>query len=221
MLTDEQIELNKSRYLKLIKSISREGALIDKLVAKLEGSDFFTAPASTQYHCAYKGGLCQHSLNVYDQLCKLIRVEYPVKIVKYKDGDLDREKIEKTNPFTSDNLKIVALLHDISKMNFYEVSQRNVKNEEGKWTQVPFIKVKEATDRFLYGNHEQNSLYIASTFIPLYIEEEVAILHHMGGKGIDSTQENLTPIYNKYTLALLLHVADMLATYKDEVYKDE
>ena len=55
------------------------------------------------------GGLCEHSLNVYDSLIKLVPqfgVEYP-----------------------EDSLKVVALLHDIAKANFYESYQRNVKDE--------------------------------------------------------------------------------------------
>ena len=46
------------------EKIKREGA--DKLLDFLENkSDFFVAPASTRYHCAFEGGLLRHSLNVY------------------------------------------------------------------------------------------------------------------------------------------------------------
>ena len=44
------------------KEIHREGA--DKLLAWLEKTDFFTAPASTRYHGAYEGGLAEHSIHV-------------------------------------------------------------------------------------------------------------------------------------------------------------
>ena len=43
------------------KNIHRPGA--EKLLAWLEGTDFFTAPASTRFHAAYEGGLLDHSLN--------------------------------------------------------------------------------------------------------------------------------------------------------------
>ena len=51
------------------EKITREGAdrLLDYLASP--GCDFFTAPASTRFHGAYEGGLCEHSLNVYDCLC--------------------------------------------------------------------------------------------------------------------------------------------------------
>ena len=57
------------RFIEIFKSkIKREGA--DKLLESLASpsSDFFTAPASTRFHGSYPGGLCEHSLNVYDCL---------------------------------------------------------------------------------------------------------------------------------------------------------
>ena len=55
---------NAEQFKKLFtKKITREGA--PELLAWLESTDFFTAPASTKYHGAYPGGLVDHSLNVY------------------------------------------------------------------------------------------------------------------------------------------------------------
>ena len=57
----------KERFLEIYKkNIKREGA--DKLLEYLESpaSDFFTAPASSKFHSAYEGGLCEHSINVYE-----------------------------------------------------------------------------------------------------------------------------------------------------------
>ena len=196
MLTEEQILENKNRFINLLQTIKREGADIDGLIKKLETSDFFTAPASTMYHSAYKGGLCQHSLNVYDNLCKLIAIKYP----------------EDCN-YNSDNIIITALLHDISKMNFYEVSERNVKDDNGNWTKVPFLKVRDGNSRFLYSTHGVNSEYMVGSFIPLMFEESVAIINHMGNS--DETPDQ-SFIYNKYPLAVLLHSADMIATFFDE-----
>ena len=74
-MTEEQaiqLQQNKKRYIELISSIEREGADIEKLLKKLENSDFFFAPASVKYHSAYEGGLCTHSLGVYDAYMKLI-----------------------------------------------------------------------------------------------------------------------------------------------------
>lgn len=207
------IEQNKERFINILRSIKRSGADIEGLIEKLEKSDFFTAPASSKFHANYEGGLCQHSLNVFDNLMMLCL-------------NLTSDK-GKVKPFDEDTIKIVALLHDVSKMNFYETYVQNKKvysangskyDEMGKydWQAVKAYRVIDAEDRFLYGNHEQTADFIASYYIPLTVEEHVAILNHMGGKGVDSAQTDLTPIYNRYPLAILLHSADALATFIDE-----
>lgn len=213
MLTKEQIENNKQEFITLLKSINREGVDKDRLIQKLENSDFFIAPASTMYHNAYEGGLCEHSLNVYHRLCKLIENEYPRFIA---DGMELHEVDNYKCPISEDAIKIVALLHDISKMNFYETSERNMKDENGNWIKVPFIKVRDVHDRFLFSNHELNSLYMIQQFVPLTVEESSAIANHMGGKAEDSAKTDITAIYNKYPLATFLHLADMMATFIDE-----
>ena len=111
MLTKDQILLNKQEFIGLIEGIKREGANIPRLIHKLETSDFFYAPASTKYHAAYEGGLCEHSLNVYHNMLKLIKNTPGLDDYCYDE----------------DSIKIVALFHDISKMNIYEPSIKNVK----------------------------------------------------------------------------------------------
>ena len=54
--------------------IHREGAAA--LREYLFKSDFFRAPASTRYHCAYEGGLCEHSVNTYKRLLFAVQNEY-------------------------------------------------------------------------------------------------------------------------------------------------
>jgi hypothetical protein len=209
MLTQDQILLNKQEFVSLVSSIKREGANIDRLLNKLENSDFYFAPASTKYHLDCEGGLCLHSLNVYHNLLKLVKC------------------IPGLDPYCydEDSLKIVALFHDISKMNIYERTVKNVKQyrEDGdkwdemgrfKWVAEPSFKVKEK--KFVYGSHEMTAEYIIRQFIPLNIDESVAILHHMGTLGWDSAQDNIAEIYSQYQLALLLHTADMMSTYITE-----
>ena len=200
MLTSEQIKNNKERFIEILQTINRPGSDIKALINKLECSDFFVAPASTQYHCGYQGGLCEHSLNVYDQLVMLV-----------KNNNVEN--------ITMESIAIVALLHDFSKMNFYEIAERNVKDENGNWTKVPYIKVRDAKDRFVYSTHGANSEYMVGRFIPLSIDESVAIINHMGGMDAGSVSNfdgGLSQIYNKYPLAILLHCADMLATFYTE-----
>lgn len=200
-LTEEQINNNYNRFMDLLKTnVHREG--IDSLLAWLGEKDTKIAPASTRYHLSCAGGLLQHCLGVYDRLKKLMVMEYGDKC-----------------PYTEETITLVALLHDISKINFYEVSYRNTKDETGNWVKVPFYQVKEEQNRFIFGSHAMNSYYMLNTFVKLTYEEALAVLHHMGG--LDSTEDTLTiknisEAYKKSTLAVLLHEADLLATFVDE-----
>ena len=63
----------KKQYIALLLATKRKG--IDNLIEWLETTDFFTSPASTNYHLSKEGGLLEHSLNVYDELLKEIVVE--------------------------------------------------------------------------------------------------------------------------------------------------
>ena len=53
-----------------LAKVGRSG--MDKLLAYIRKSDFYTAPASTRFHLACPGGLLQHSLNVLDALRGLL-----------------------------------------------------------------------------------------------------------------------------------------------------
>lgn len=205
----EQIELadNRSRFTTLLKSITRVGANIDGLIDWLDSSDFYHAPASSRYHSAYEGGLCAHSLNVYDNL-KLLNTQ--------KNLGIGEEA-----------MKVAALLHDISKTNYYKKDVRNKKvycetgsrtDAGGKydWVAEPCYTIVDEDDRICYGSHEVTSEFMARCYIPLTMEESVAILHHMGGMAVDSAKDNISKVYALYPLAHALHLADMMATYIDE-----
>lgn len=211
MLSKEQIEQNKQTFIELINSIEREFNK-EKLINWLENSDFFYAPASTKYHSNFEGGLCSHCLSVYyslEALCNTFASES--RYVTLEDGS---QKEEITCRYDKDSIIIVALLHDLSKANFYEKYNRNVKNEvTGKWESVEEYRTIDVQKRFIFGNHEETSEFMVRSFIPLKVEESVAILHHMGGAGHDSSQTDLSVIYSKYNLAALLHTADLLSTF--------
>ena len=104
------IEENKKLFLDLVSSIKRDG--IEKLVAFLEKSDFFIAPASTRFHCSLSGGLALHSLNVYHMF------EHKCESLPFKSilGDIPE-----------DSRKIITLFHDICKTYMYEIDYRNKK----------------------------------------------------------------------------------------------
>lgn len=56
----------KEQFIEMAKGITRPG--IDQMMAWLETTDFYTAPASTRFHGAEEGGLCAHSITVAKRL---------------------------------------------------------------------------------------------------------------------------------------------------------
>lgn len=212
MLTDEIRIENQKKFIDLINSIERKDFQKEKLINKLMLSDFFDAPASTKYHNAFAGGLVDHALNVYYNLVSLV------------------ERKGLSDKISSDSIKIVGLLCDISKINFYKVTYKNekrysdygTKRDEGgryDWVSVKGYSVADDSERFIYGNHEETSEYMVRSLVPLTYVESIAILHHHGGVGSDFIGDNIPTIFARYPLAMLLHNADMLATYVDD-YKN-
>lgn len=59
----------KEKFIEMAKNITRPG--IDEMMAWLETTDFYVAPASTKFHGAQAGGLCAHSITVYHR-CKAV-----------------------------------------------------------------------------------------------------------------------------------------------------
>lgn len=170
------------------EQIHREGA--DALLAWLQTTDFFTAPASTRFHGACECGLVMHSLNVYKVLC-------------------DRHYTEGEN---MESYAICALLHDLCKANFYKPGFRNVKNEQtGAWEKVPTYTVADA---FPYG-HGEKSVYLIERFLRLKPVEAVAIRWHMGGfdDSVRGGSFAISEAYDNYPLAVKLHLADLESTY--------
>lgn len=193
-MRNEPRPADKDDFIKIYKeNITRDGA--DKLLEFLEKSDFFTAPASTRYHGAYEGGLLRHSLNVYECL------------VEYLARERVKEKYELN--VSGETAAIVALLHDICKVNFYSISMRNSKNEQtGQWEKVPFYTIN---DTLPYG-HGEKSVYMISGFMRLTREEAMAIRWHMGFSGIED-KNTIGKALEMYPLAFALSVADMEASY--------
>lgn len=171
----------KEEFIAILKQVDREG--MENLIDFLNKTDFFEAPASTRFHGCFKGGLLQHSMKVYE-------------ILKTKTED-------------SDSVKIIALLHDICKANFYKVDYRNAKNELGVWEKVPYYTID---DTIPYG-HGEKSVMMITEYMKLTSEEKYAIRWHMGFTEPKEQYTTLGLALKKYPLALLMHEADLEATY--------
>ncbi len=184
----------KEEFIKIYKeNIHREGA--EQFLDYLQGpnSDFFTAPASTRFHGDYYGGLVEHSLNVYYCLKDYL--------------DRNRVKEEYGLNYTNETIALVALLHDVCKINVYKTSTRN-KKINGEWHQVPYY---EFDDQIPYG-HGEKSVYMITPFIKLTREEAFAIRYHMGFSGSDPVN-NVGKSFEMFPLVFALSTADMEATY--------
>lgn len=189
--------MSREKFETLYKSfIVRPGS--DALFQFLTDSDFFIAPASTRFHGAYEGGLCEHSINVFNELVRLLKAYPDIKV-------------------SGETAAIVSLLHDVCKIGCYKTEMRNKKNERGMWIQVPFYTFQED---FAYGGHGSKSVYMIQRNMILTAEEAVAINCHMGPWDRAPGDYSLGNAYEQYPLAWLLHVADESATFMVEAQHD-
>lgn len=99
------IEGNWDKTITLLQRVKREG--ISDLIEYLEMSDYFITPASTKYHGAYEGGLCEHCLNVTEMFEQRNKV------------------LEK--PVPEESVILCGLLHDDCKIGFYTKTEDKYK----------------------------------------------------------------------------------------------
>lgn len=179
----------KEEFIELLRSTKREG--IEEVIQFIEKTDFYKAPASTRFHGNYEGGLLEHSMKVYE-------------ILKHKV-----EKAIVDLNVSDDTVIIIALLHDICKVNYYKVDYRNAKNERGEWEKVPYYTID---DTIPYG-HGEKSVMMLTEYMKLTSEEKYAIRWHMGFTEPKEVYNTLGQAFKKYPVALMLHEADLEATY--------
>lgn len=204
-------EENIKRFESLMGKINRTGKdhLLDYLRTK---TDFFTAPASTQFHLSCEGGLLQHSLNVYD--CLMAKKESPIwgKILK---------------EIPEESLIIVSLLHDLCKINFYVKGVKNQKTYDKEKVNAaePWQVKKDSMGEFIWETvmryevkdtiplgHGEKSVIIINQMMPLRIEEVHAIRWHMGYTEEKIQYRTLDEAMERFPLVLALHEADLEAT---------
>lgn len=199
MLTELQIVNNSTDIIELLLGCNRNN--MSKVLSWLEDNGLFTSPASRKYHGSYDGGLAEHSLNVYKRLLNL-------------DFIMDK----KLDP---NSLKIVALLHDVCKVGMYEKDFESVQEFPdiiGSNSRIVKYKGYKYTNRQMLGHGEASVIKLLELGLELSLEEQLAIRYHMGmfdtGTKNDCMQYNLA--LKKSPLVLLLHHADMMASYFDE-----
>lgn len=190
------------RAYQAIGNADKGEAIADRIVAWLETTDFFTAPASTRYHESEVCGLVFHSLKVYNEATTLQSIP----------------------AFSSCNVcswALVALVHDWCKIGLYEQFTRNVKNEHtGQWEKVPSFKIADVKRNNTLG-HGAASMFIIGQYIRLSYEEALAIRWHMGTWNVcESEFGDLQDSNENYPLVHMIQFADQLAItlYESERY---
>ena len=168
--------------------IKRPGAA--DLLQWMDANGFFEAPASKRHHGAEPGGLAQHSINVCRRLIQM---------------NAEEERRQQSLNYDLETLAICGLLHDLCKIDAYR--------------KVGFEGINEyqLTKNFPAG-HGEKSVILILQFMHLTQEEILAIRWHMGqydfyarGGGYD-----LDNAFHQCKLAVMLHLADMMATHFDE-----
>jgi len=204
-------EENIKRFEELMATVERDGK--DDLMTYIrDKTDFYKAPASTQYHSSYEGGLLQHSLNVYD--CLMAKKESPVW-----------KKILEEIP--DESLIVMSLLHDICKINFYVQGTKNQKTYDPEkvaaaeewqvkhdslgdyvWESVLRYEVKDSIPL----GHGEKSVMLINCFMKLKKHEIFAIRWHMGFSEEKAQYKTLGEAMEKYPIVLALYEADLEAS---------
>ena len=178
----------EAEYKKVYSIIERPGAA--DLLQWMGANGFFEAPASKRHHGAEPGGLAQHSINVCRRLIQM---------------NAEEERRQQSLNYDLETLAICGLLHDLCKIDAYR--------------KVGFEGINEyqLTKNFPAG-HGEKSVILILQFMHLTQEEILAIRWHMGqydfyarGGGYD-----LDNAFRQSKLAVMLHLADMMATHFDE-----
>ena len=200
---------NIERFEELVATVKRDG--MDRLLNMLKGTDFYIAPASTKFHLSCEGGLLQHSLNVYD--CLVAKKESPLwkNIVSAVDDE---------------SLIIMALFHDICKINCYKKGFKNQKTydpqkiaastgkkqfDEGGEFVWETVQTYTMDDEMPLG-HGEKSVMILDKYIELTKEETYAIRWHMGFSEEKGLYGSLGKAMEKYPIVLAIHEADLEAS---------
>lgn len=199
----ENSEANVGRFEELLRETKREG--IENLIGFIRKSDFYSAPASTRFHNCHASGLLEHSLNVYE--CLKEKMNKSIFCEAFQGIDYD-------------SIAIIALLHDLCKSYYYKIEYKNKKvysdngtkkDEAGRFDWVSYAGYS-IEDKIPLG-HGEKSVMMIEEFIKLKPVERYAIRWHMGFTEPKENWNTLGEAIKKYPIVLLMHEADLEATY--------
>lgn len=198
-----EIQKNKDLFIALChEHIQRDG--VDSLLTYLDKTDFYTAPSSTKFHLNEAGGLCLHSINVFQTACQLYE-----NIAK---PNIENGKSPFTEGIPMESIAIATLFHDICKVKLYHPTTKWRKDDNNRWQSYPGYEVK---DDFPLGHGEKSCLMLG-WYIRLKPEEMLAVRWHMGmfdvGENGTPSRMSFYAATDKSGLVSLVHAADFLSS---------
>jgi hypothetical protein len=151
-------------------------------------TDFFRAPASKGFHAAYPGGLYDHCVNVTSQLLDM------------RDKGVTQTWGRIESPI------IVGMLHDVTKIGMYILSQDMNPITQG----IETFHIKNPLYSG-FGGHGYDSVCKIEQHMELTEEERLCIRYHMGAYEIDDWG-GYDKAIRRFPNVLWTHTADMLAS---------
>lgn len=172
---------NIERFESLLRLTGKNG--IEQLIQYYRHSDFYTTWASGSYHCNYKGGLLQHSLNVCD---------YAMTLHKEFNSTVDIQSV-----------MFCALTHDTGKSGL-RGDEYYVPNtlKSGKLSGTKPIKINP---NLRIKSHAWRSVLQLSKYVDLTEDEKVCIINHDGFYQAENRQAML----DIFELLYIVHNADL------------
>ena len=166
---------------------------IMKCLEWIRTTDFYTCPASTQYHDSFHSGLLLHTLKVVSKCRELLKADtfgLNVSLAKAVRA---------------------CLMHDWCKIGLYESFTKNMKDEsKDSWESVTAYKYKY--NRSVCLGHGAASMFLASKFFKISYEEALAIRWHMGEYNVASSEiSEFSQACRQYPLVYLLQFADRIS----------
>ena len=159
------------------------------------------APASTNFHGNYEGGLADHSLNVYTAAMRLRATALSL------NPSLEEELPE-------DSIAIASLLHDVCKADVYMEVKKKRQNSFGRWEEYDGYTVDYSN--FPVGHGEKSVIILLRLGLDLTDAEIAAIRWHMTAWDLPfqcrEALGNLNAAKDKYPLCSILQLADGFAS---------
>ena len=184
----QEVKEKRLTFINLLMSTKRDG--IENLIQFLDRNEFFKSPASAKYHNSIHGGLCDHSLNVYNNYLTL-------------------QELKEEFKRPADSVILMCLLHDLCKINNYKIQTMWRKDDNNKWEKYNGYTYNDVVNL----GHGAKSLIIAQAFIKLTDDEISAIFWHMGP---ENEAKNYYSAAAQNKAIYCLHFADLLSAQIDE-----